>query len=412
VSVINKMLRDLDARQGAEHDKVTSPRTAQSAMAGTASVRASRSLAPEKRSITSSRWLLALLVVLTLAGVAWYASQTGWMFNKTSPLSQLTVAQPAPAPAPSVSPVPTTMPAPAPVVVNANVETLVLDKQQVLESPLPAPKVAVVPVVAPEPVKPQAAALSNRSVNAVTSNAPNNAPIQLLLRLENALRTVPTRLEPTASAASQLNPTRTLPIQAQSPQTSATTISAATPAPERSAGSAPSALSLRQLAVQETLAQAQSLWTSGARSAALDLMREAVAVSERAQSGLSPEAAASVLAPLVRELVPMELSEGRVSAALEVLTRLETALSGQSDLWAVRGNAAQRLSRHAESVRAYQMALKLRPGESRWMLGAAVSMAAQGQFTEAAELVESARAIGAVSPEILAYLRQAGVQLR
>jgi MSHA biogenesis protein MshN len=408
VSVINKMLRDLDARQGAEHDKVTSPRTAQSAMAGTASVRASRSLAPEKRSITSSRWLLALLLVLTLAGVAWYASQTGWMFNKTSPLSQLTVAQPAP----SVSPVPTTMPAPAPVVVNANVETQVLDKQQVLESPLPAPKVAVVPVVAPEPVKPQAAALSNRSVNAVTSNAPNNAPIQLLLRLENALRTVPTRLEPTASAASQLNPTRTLTTQAQPPQTSATTISAATPALERSAGSAASALSLRQLAVQETLAQAQSLWTSGARSAALDLMREAVAVSERAQSGLSPEAAASVLAPLVRELVPMELSEGRVSAALEVLTRLETALSGQSDLWAVRGNAAQRLSRHAESVRAYQMALKLRPGESRWMLGAAVSMAAQGQFTEAAELVESARAIGAVSPEILAYLRQAGVQLR
>jgi MSHA biogenesis protein MshN len=142
------------------------------------------------------------------------------------------------------------------------------------------------------------------------------------------------------------------------------------------------------------------------------LMREAVAVTERAQSGLTTEAAASVLAPLVRELVRMELSEGRVSAVLEVLTRLEPALSGQSDLWAVRGNAAQRLARHAESVRAYQMALKLRPGEPRWMLGAAVSLAAQGQLTEAAELAEAARAIGTVSPEILAYLRQAGVALR
>jgi hypothetical protein len=142
-------------------------------------------------------------------------------------------------------------------------------------------------------------------------------------------------------------------------------------------------------------------------------MREAVAVSERAQIGLSLDAASSVLAPLVRELVRMELAEGRVSAVLELLTRLEPALSAQSDLWAVRGNAAQRLARHAESVRAYQMALKLRAGESRWMLGAAVSMAAQGhQLTEAAELVEAARAMGPVSPEILVYLRQAGVALR
>jgi tetratricopeptide (TPR) repeat protein len=177
-------------------------------------------------------------------------------------------------------------------------------------------------------------------------------------------------------------------------------------------GSTPNSLSLRQLAVQETLAQAQSLWAAGSRSAALDLMREAVAVTERAQSGLTSETAASVLAPLVRELVRMELAEGRVSAVLEVLMRLEPALSGQSDLWAVRGNTAQRLGRHAESVRAYQMALKLRPGEPRWLLGAAVSLAAQGQLTEAAELAEAARAIGSVSPEILAYLRQAGVALR
>jgi Flp pilus assembly protein TadD len=127
---------------------------------------------------------------------------------------------------------------------------------------------------------------------------------------------------------------------------------------------------------------------------------------------MTTEAVAVVIAPLVRELVRMELAEGRLNAVLEVLTRLEPALSGQSDLWAVRGNVAQRLTRHAESVRAYQMALKLRPGEPRWMLGAAVSLAAQGQLTEAAELAEAARAIGTVSPEILAYLRQAGVALR
>jgi MSHA biogenesis protein MshN len=331
----------------------------------------------------SSRWLLALLLLLSLVGVVWYASQTGWMLNK-----------------------------PAPVVVSASVEAPVLDKPQVLESPLPALNVAEAPVASPEPVKSVVAAVNRPATasNQATNLATNNAPIQLLLRLESALRTVPTRLEPATPALSSPSPNRVAAAHPQAQQANASTTTP--PVPERLTGSTPNSLSLRQLAVQETLAQAQSLWAAGSRSAALDLMREAVAVTERAQSGLTSETAASVLAPLVRELVRMELAEGRVSAVLEVLMRLEPALSGQSDLWAVRGNTAQRLGRHAESVRAYQMALKLRPGEPRWLLGAAVSLAAQGQLTEAAELAEAARAIGSVSPEILAYLRQAGVALR
>jgi MSHA biogenesis protein MshN len=91
---------------------------------------------------------------------------------------------------------------------------------------------------------------------------------------------------------------------------------------------------------------------------------------------------------------------------------LEPALSNQADLWAVRGNAAQRLARHQESVQAYFKALALRPNEPRWMLGAAVSLAALGQLDAAAEQAEKARAAGVVSPEILAYLRQAGVPLK
>ncbi len=61
---------------------------------------------------------------------------------------------------------------------------------------------------------------------------------------------------------------------------------------------------------------------------------------------------------------------------------------------------------------AYRTALRLRPGEPRWMLGAAVSLAAQGQAGQAADLVEQARAISVVSPEVLAYLRQLGVPMR
>lgn len=153
--------------------------------------------------------------------------------------------------------------------------------------------------------------------------------------------------------------------------------------------------------------QAQALWNAGSREAALELVREAVGVLER-----TPPLDANVLAPLVREQVRMELALGRPESVLALLSRLEPVLSAQADLWAVRGNAAQRLGRHQESVTAYQSALQLRPGEARWLLGAAVSHAALGQLDAAAQLAEQARALGPVSPEVLAYLRQAGVPLR
>lgn len=115
---------------------------------------------------------------------------------------------------------------------------------------------------------------------------------------------------------------------------------------------------------------------------------------------------------LVREQAQMELAQGRAKAVHDLLTRLEPQLAEQADLWAVRGNVAQRLGQHEDSVRAYRQALQLRPGESRWLLGEAVSLAALGQLEAAASQAELARAAGPVSPEVLNYLRQAGVPLR
>jgi Flp pilus assembly protein TadD len=107
----------------------------------------------------------------------------------------------------------------------------------------------------------------------------------------------------------------------------------------------------------------------------------------------------------------MDLVQGQPGPALAMLRRLEPALSGFADVWAIRGNAAQRLGRHQESATAYLRALKLRPDEPRWMLGAAVSLAAQGQIEKATELAEKARIGGVLSTEVAAYLRQLGVDL-
>ena len=111
------------------------------------------------------------------------------------------------------------------------------------------------------------------------------------------------------------------------------------------------------------------------------------------------------------ELARMELAEGRVTQALEMLTRLQPSLGNVADIWAMRGNAAQRLGRHEESVTAYRAALRLRPDEARWMVGAAISLAAQGQIAAATELAEKARSGGALTREIATYLQQLGVTL-
>jgi tetratricopeptide (TPR) repeat protein len=168
---------------------------------------------------------------------------------------------------------------------------------------------------------------------------------------------------------------------------------------------------IRQSPVQEALAQAQSLWRAGSRQAAIDLLHEALTAAERSKAPGAQVGNNSQLALLVREFASMELAEGRASEVLALLIRLEPQLSEVPDIWAIRGNTAQRLGRHAESVAAYQMALKLRPDEPRWMLGAAVSLAAQGQTSAAAELAVKAQDGGALPREVGNYLRQLGVSL-
>jgi tetratricopeptide (TPR) repeat protein len=160
------------------------------------------------------------------------------------------------------------------------------------------------------------------------------------------------------------------------------------------------------------LVQAQNLWNSGSRDAALDLMQQAIAAAERSAKAASNPAGNAVLLALVREMTRMQLAEGHFGAVWELLTRLEPLLGNQVDLWAIRANAAQRLGRHQDSVHAYMMALQSRPDEQRWLLGTAVSLAALGQTSSATEMAERARALGPVSKDILAYLRQAGVSLR
>jgi MSHA biogenesis protein MshN len=356
VSVINKMLRDLDARRN-EGREASLPAD----MLGTSSVQGLAGIAPQHRR---PLWWGLLLLLLAGAGLAYWVLLPG---QPVVPPPLATMPQPV-----VVLPLENTAPVPAPE--SAVSAPVPVAGDTVAEEPPP-------PVVA-EPEVPAPRKKKRRSEAAMAENAPSTT------RRERPRKPAPTEL----SAAS--------PAPAVVPPPAAVTAPSALPAAAATA-------QRRQGAAQETLAQAQTLWNAGSREAGLELVREGVAAAERAQPS-DP----ALLAQLVREQVRMELALGRPAAVLGVLTRLESALAGQADLWAVRGNAAQRLGRHEEAVQAYLAALQLRPDEPRWMLGAAVSLAAQGQLDAAARQAEQARVLGPVSPEVLTYLRQAGVPLR
>jgi MSHA biogenesis protein MshN len=357
VSVINKMLRDLDARRN-EGRGASLPAD----MLGTSSVQGLAGIAPQHRR---PLWWVLLLSLLAGAGLAY------WVLMPAQPVVPPPLAA-MPQPVAAVLPLENTAPVPAP--------------ESTVSAPVPVEGDTVAeppsPVVA-EPEAPAPRKKKRRSEAAMAEDAPSTT------RRERPRKPAPTEL----SAASPA------PAPAVVPPPAALTA----PSPPPAAATA----QRRQGAAQETLAQAQTLWNAGSREAGLELVREGVAAAERAQPS-DP----ALLAQLVREQVRMELALGRPAAVLGVLTRLESALAGQADLWAVRGNAAQRLGRHEEAVQAYLAALQLRPDEPRWMLGAAVSLAAQGQLDAAARQAEQARALGPVSPEVLTYLRQAGVPLR
>lgn len=350
MSVINKMLRDLDQRQA----KASAPHAPQGSLqSGTAVLADFAKASPTPGARQRPVLLVVACAVLALVmGASWWAAQraapsTPTFEARVQPAAL--VASAASAPAPNQPPIP----------VQPEVAAMPVP---VASSPTP------VPVLTPVPAAPAAPPIASVK----------REPATLGLRMD-------TTLTPRKVTERAATPERAPAQTSELPK-----------------GPTPN----------EALERAQALWNTGSRDAAIDLLQDAAVVAERAGAGNSFVQGNPVLLPLVRELTRMQLAESRHGAVWDLLTRLEPQLGTAPDLWAIRGNAAQRLGRHQDSVHAYMTALQSRPNEQRWLLGAAVSLAALGQTRSATEMADKARAVGVVSPEVLAYLRQMGVPLK
>jgi len=372
VSVINKMLRDLDHRQAAQ-----APLTAGSAGSPAPLRQGTTSIGQANRaaSAPSRRWAWIGVAGLTVAlgAGAWVLMQSGLgitlVENASVPLPATSASSGAAKAA--AAPITTAVPA-----VGGTAKTL----QEVNAAP---------------------GSMALRMEDNLYARHPHDPLLSMPTPSSQALAASPTvspeaareRTKTAVEPAPPLVAKQVIPIVAQAPSAPALADSAPVAQRQQQAGS-------------DVIAQAQSLWNTGSHDAAIDLMQQSITAAERAPN------AGALLIPLAREMARMQLAEGRFGAVWEMLTRLEPQLGSQPDLWAIRANAAQRLGRHQDSVHAYMVALQSRPDEQRWLLGTAVSLAALGQTSSASEMAEKARAVGPISKDILTYLRQAGVILR
>ncbi len=261
-------------------------------------------------------------------------------------------------------------------------------------TPLPQPDVSA-PVPAVVAMSPPA--LDTSAVVATSKEAP---PV-VVTRKETPPKVSQPRATPAViesfKLSRQLSPVEERPASF-APQPVAPVSRVATAAPAKTTPP------LREVAAGETVAAARVLWNEGSRAGALATLREALALAE----ARNPAA----VAPLARELARLEVADNRPQAAVDLLRRVEEALAGDAEAWALRGNAEQRVGLHGDSARSYLAALRMRPAEGRWMLGAAISLAADGKLDEANAWSERARELGAVTPAMEAYLQQLGVAAR
>jgi len=397
MSVINKMLRDLDRRQadtsalGALGTDRPGGRPQLAALGGLAGSGPWQAAAAQPTPATDGRRMLiwGTLGVLLLALSAGF-----WWLQRPERQALTPVTLP---PAVAAKPVAVAVLAPAP----ASVPASALPLAPVAVAAPPSAGVSG-PVAR---VLPAASAAATQTPTPGLALAPASAPARLpASKPPLAMAAVPSPPPPFSGNLS-------LKLSADQLHVPAGTQARAEP-PARPA-SEPLALAPmagKPAAARELVAQAQALRAAGEHSAALLLLKGALTRVESAPADAVLDRAD--VAALAREYARQALADGQTQEVLTMLERLEPHLTATADIWAIRGNAAQRLGHHAQAVAAYQQALAQNPNEPRWLLGAAISLAALGQTGAAADMAERVRLARAMPADVANYLRQLGVHIK
>lgn len=381
MSLINKMLQDLDARQAAGSERIASNHV--------------RPLPPasEHRASRSRVIAVAAIIALAVAGSLYFAS------SRNDPPSapghnfkQGVLAPPASAPIASVEP-------------------------------------ATPPVAAEEKAPPATAPV------APWTGSPAFAEMPLASSLASIGRPEAFGLKVTTELAVPLAPRPRDDLQAAgAPPAPAVVVAPPMPAAAKArTGEGPTRIDKqnRAFTAQERAAndyrEAVRLLDEGRAGAAMDRLRAALAADaaleearlllsslllrnrqlDEARAILQVGLAANPALPrLAMTLARIQVEMGDSEAAAGTLSGSAQAAAGNADYRGFQAAVLQRLGRHPEAVAEFRAALRLRPDSGLWWMGLGISLEAEGQKEPARDALRRARETGRLTPELDRFVQQ------
>jgi MSHA biogenesis protein MshN len=395
MSIINQMLRDLDARHASEQERAGLPPRL-------------RTL-PPRQVARGGDW--RMLVAGMLAGGALVGIAASWYFSPgAQPPAPVPapVATPAP-PAPTVPPAPTfaspAVPAAAPLptpaeeardmklstlLAAAQPETPATSAAKPAAPPVPAPKLAAA-AKAPEAARPSAT---------VPAPEPKAAPPAVKPVTEPARPARETRPAPLPAAEPAL-PDAQIDKRAKGGQAHEMAdgeYRKGMQAVKR--GDNAGAVPLFRHALELDPGHARS------RQALLSVLvgaRQWAEAQQAAKSGLALDPAQTGWATILARL---QFEQGNAAAAIATLENYAVHAGGDAEYQGLFAYLLQKQQRPAEAAQRFRIALALRPGEGRWWFGLGLALEAAGQGGEAKEAYAKAREVGNLPADMQAVVEQ------
>lgn len=115
---------------------------------------------------------------------------------------------------------------------------------------------------------------------------------------------------------------------------------------------------------------------------------------------------------LTMRLARIQIERNDLRGASATLKKASAAAASNAEFHALHAAVLQRLTLHKDAVAEYQAALRLAPQAGVWWMGLGISLEADGRGAEAREAFQRARASGALSAELDRFVEQKLRQLQ
>lgn len=382
MSLVNKMLRDLDARRAGDGNRAALP---------TAVTPLAAHREPGRGGL--HWWLGAVLVTAVLGAVAWYGAQPGRSVARPPAAAPAVPATPAaivPAAA-STAPEPVSVQALAPV---AGLPSLRMTDQL---SETPAARTAATPAVTPA-VTPVAKPAATPAVASAAASGPKPMPAAPNIPERPLAGDSPSRLPislPPVPVDTRIDKQMRLPTSAERAESE-----------YRRAALAQRQGNLEQAAVGYRAALEDYPEHAAARQTLAALLIDARRFDEAEELLRQGTELASVRLASTLALARLKVERNQASAALDLLQRNAPSGERSAEYQGFLGALLNRANRSAEAVERYQAATRLAPNEGRWWVGLGMALDAAGKSPEAREAYQRARALPGLPVDLAQHVDQ------